>query len=254
MTAQRMIKRKLARNPPAKRLVLQDLLQSALSSFKCNGAGILALALPFALATVWLEQSILSRHPVAKQDARMFAVLSIYGTCVIGYLADATISIFVFRTLESSLGTHLKSVQFRWQNLISIFIIACLAPLGTIAGLAVAIFPGVILWLSWLFAAPAAAVSGKGPFEAFRHSARLSWGSRRTLFYAFALTYICAELLTSAIVVAMGQPAFTIFQDPKPLSRWEMVLTTLIDTVQIGFCGVLCSIAYAKLLETKPNE
>ncbi len=248
MTERLVAARKKSLKQPVEPISVGDLLRSTLIVVRCHYLRFFLLALPFGLVSVLLEQSIVTVHPTTQQDSRIFAILSFYGTCVLGYLADAIISVFAIQYVDNRRGAKRGIASLKWQRLGSILVIAILAPLGTIAGLAVAVVPGVILWLSWSVAAPAAAIAGEGPFEAIRHSARLTWGSRRALLYTFTVMYVCTEGALFSIGVAMGQSVTSLLQDSRPLSPAEILVYIVVDTIQIALGGALCCVAYAKLL------
>ena len=232
---------------PITRVYARDLWQGTHGLVRKQGALLFLMALPFGMADVWLEQSVLKLYPQGIRDLRVVSIASLYVSMSIAYLASAAISTIALPHIEGANAAQLTRRGFGWRQLGSALTIAALAPLGTIAGLAVAIVPGIIVWLSWVAAAPAAAFNGEGPFEAIRHSAHLTWGSRRSLFYVFATVQIVALVLVSAIAVAMGQSVLAPFEDPKPLSRVEAIISGLVETVQIGLSAAICCVAYSKL-------
>src|SRR5664279_600271 len=225
---------------PITRVYARELWQGTHGLVRKQGALLFLMALPFGMADVWLEQSVLKLYPQGIKDLRVVSIASLYVSMSIAYLASAAISTIALPHIEAARG-------FGWRQLGSALTIAALAPLGTIAGLAVAIVPGIIVWLSWVAAAPAAAFNEEGPFEAIRHSAHLTWGSRRSLFYVFATVQIVALVLVSAIAVAMGQSVLAPFEDTKPLSLVEAIISGLFETFQIGLSAAICCVAYSKL-------
>lgn len=195
---------------------------------KTRGAKVTLLALPFGMASAWLERLIINSHPVERGDSRAAAFISFYGSMVITYLACTAISIIALPYVEEVRPGHSKPRRISWKQVGALLTIATVAPIGTIAGLAAAVIPGIIVWLSWVVAAPAAVWKEQGAFEALRHSARLTWGSRRALFYVFATIQITTFVLGSAITLALGHSVQSIFDDPTPLSPLETMMSGLL--------------------------
>jgi hypothetical protein len=238
-----------SRRKPVARVRAREFAQLAVQLVKRHGLGLFLMALPFGMASVWVEQAWLRLHPVMIRDMRVVAIVSVYGSSVIGYLANAVLASFAVPRAEALLGVRSSGARFQWVRLLSLGIVAALAPLGCIAGLAVAVVPGVVIWLSWVLAAPAVAVSGKGPFDALRFSARLTWGSRWSLFYCFGFVEALMIGLSCAVAVASGQSAASLLQDAKPLSASEAVVNGLLESLQVALFGALCCVAYAKLYD-----
>jgi len=67
---------------------------------KILGASLILLTLPFGMASAWLEQSILTLYPRLIGDSRLVAIVSLYGSMVITYLACAAISTVALPTGE----------------------------------------------------------------------------------------------------------------------------------------------------------
>ncbi len=242
-----MRQKKRSRRKPVAQVRAREFAQWAIQLVKSHGLGLFLMALPFGMGSVWLEQALLRFHPVTIRDMRVIAIVSVYGSSVIGYLANAALASFAFPRAEALVGVESSGVRFHWARLLSLGIVAALAPLGCIAGLAVAVVPGVVIWLSWVLAAPAVAISGKGPFDALRFSARLTWGSRWSLFYCFGVVQALMIGLSCAVAVASGQSAASLLQDAKPLSLSEAVVNGLLESLQVTLFGALCCVAYAKL-------
>jgi hypothetical protein len=214
---------------------------------KTRGASLTLLALPFGMASEWLEQSILNLYPGKIGDSRLAAIVSLYGSMVITYLACAAISTIALPHIEETSQGHWRVDQVRWRQFGSVLTIAAVAPIGTIAGLAAAMVPGIIVWLSWVVAAPTALWKEEGALQALRHSARLTWGSRRSLFYVFATLQFATFVVTVALTLAMGRSLQSLFDDPKPLSLLETTIAGLVETLQIALSATICCVAYAKL-------
>ena len=232
---------------PIARVHARDLWRGTNGLVRKQGAKLFLMALPFGMASMWLEQAMLKSCPQGTRDLRVVSIASLYGSMVMTYLANAAISTLALPHIEAASVAQSMQSGVGLRRLGSVLTIAVLAPLGTIAGLAVAVVPGVVAWLSWVVAAPAAAFDGEGPFEAFRHSARLTWGSRRSLFYVFATVQIVTMVVVSTIAIAMGQSVLAPFEDPKPLSPLEAIISGLVETVQIGLCAAICCVAYSRL-------
>jgi hypothetical protein len=239
--------RQLSKRQPIARVRARDLWRGTNGLVRNQGARLFLMALPFGLASVWLDQAILKSYPQGIRDLRVVSIASLYGSMVITYLANAAIAIIALPHIDAAGVAQSTQSGLGLKRLGSVLSIAVLAPLGTISGLAVAVVPGIVAWLSWVIAAPAAAIDGEGPFEAFRHSARLTWGSRRSLFYVYAMVQIMVLVLASTMAVAMGQSVLAPFEDPKPLSPLEAIISGLVETVQIGLCAAICCVAYSKL-------
>jgi hypothetical protein len=218
---------------------------------QASAAQVLAMALPFGVASLWLEQTMLGLSPRVIKDQRAAAILAFYGTMAIAYVAYAAIARVVLPRWARRTGCPVKVVPFNGKHLVSVLTIAVMAPLGTIAGFAAAVIPGVIVWLSWVVAAPMAATSHEGPFQAMRRSARLTWGSRRSLFYVFAMVQVSVLVLSGLGAAAMGQPVWAPLDDPKPLSALESLIGGLVETLQLAVSGALCCAAYARLQATE---
>ena len=242
-------KRKPSRRPIA-RLGFGDWLRSTVQLIKQRGLGLLAMALPFAMASVWLEQSIQGCYPNSIRDLRIVVILSTYATGSVSYVASGLICRFALPFVGVPMGARATATAFTWRHLASLLAISLLAPLGFIAGLVVAVVPGIVIWLSWVVAAPIAAIEGKGPIDALRFSARLTWGSRRSLFYGFAAVQVLTLIAILVPAVVTGQGVAALFQDPAPLTPVEALLNGLVESLQVAMSGALCCAAYASLRRT----
>jgi hypothetical protein len=247
MAAQRRSKNSRRARRPVAHVYARELWHGTARLLQARGASLLLLALPFGIASALLEQSILNSYPREIGDSRLAAILSLYGSMVITYLACAAISTLALPHIDETGKGRWKPYGVKWRQVGAVLTIAAVAPIGTIAGLAAAIVPGVIIWLSWVVAAPTALWKVEGPIQALRHSARLTWGSRRSLFYVFATIQFAIFVVTSAFTLAMGHSLQSLFDDPKPLSPLEMTMAGLAETVQIVLTAAVCCVAYAKL-------
>jgi hypothetical protein len=214
---------------------------------KILGASLILLTLPFGMASAWLEQSILTLYPRLIGDSRLVAIVSLYGSMVITYLACAAISTVALPQLDERCKRRWEGHGVGWRQVGPVLTIAVVAPIGTIAGLAAAMVPGIIVWLSWVVATPMALWKGEGALQALRHSARLTWGSRRSLFYVFATIQFATFIVSSALTIAMGHSLLSLFDDPKPVSPLETTIAGLVETLQIAFSATICCVAYARL-------
>jgi hypothetical protein len=212
------------------------------------------MALPFGMASIWLEQSLLGLSPRIIKDQRAAAILAFYGSVALAYVAYAVIAAVAMPQWVRTKQSTVRVLPFGARNLLSVLTIAFVAPLGTIAGLAAAVIPGIVVWVSWVLAAPMAATTGEGPFLAMRRSARLTWGSRRSLFYVFATVQVSVLVLSGLIAAAMGQPVWAPLDDPKPLSALESLLGGLIEALQIAVSGTACCAAYARLISSESRQ
>ena len=225
----------------------RELWLGAARLMQTRGASLTLLALPFGMASAWLEQSILGLHPGEIGDSRLAAIVSLYGSMVITYLACAAISTVALPHIEETSHGRWKVDIIRWRRVGPVLTIAAVAPIGTIAGLAAAMVPGIIVWLSWVVAAPTALWKQESALQALLHSARLTWGSRRSLFYVFAMVQFATFIVTAALTFAMGHSLQSLFDDPKPLSSLETTIAGLVETLQIALSATICCVAYAKL-------
>jgi hypothetical protein len=242
-----MAKKRQPRKKPVAHVRAREFAHLAVQLVKRRGLGLYLMALPFGMAYVWLEQALLQLQPAMIRDMRVVAIVSVYGSSVIGYLANAVLASFAYAKAENLVGVERSGAPFQWGRLLSLGMVALLAPLGCIAGLAVAVVPGVVIWLSWVLAAPAVAISGKGAFAAIRYSARLTWGSRWALLYCFGFVEVLVIGLSCAVAVASGGSAASLLQDARPLSPGEALVNGLIESLQAALFGALCCVAYARL-------
>jgi hypothetical protein len=216
-----------------------------------SGASVFAVALPFGMASIGLEQLLLGLSPRVIKDQRAAAILAFYGSMAVAYVAYAAIVAVALPRWARATANPVRISPFRTRHLLSVLIIALVAPLGTIAGLAAAVIPGIVVWLSWVLAAPLAAATGEGPLKAMRRSARLTWGSRRSLFYVFASVQVSVLVLSGLSAAAMGQPVWAPLDDAKPLTASESLLGGLIECLQIAVSGAVYCAAYARLVKSE---
>ncbi len=214
---------------------------------------IWATALPFGMASLWLEQAALGTYPGTIKDQRAAAILALYAAMFVSYLAYAAIAVVARGNRSAVDGTAGSRRPSLMRRLGSVAIIATIAPLGTIAGLAAAVVPGIVLWVSWVLAAPLAGTTGEAPFAALRRSARMTWGSRRALFYLFAGVQLATFAASAAIAVVLGQPVWAALEDSKPPSGLESLFGGLVASLQLAASGAICSAGYARLSPQAPD-
>lgn len=232
---------------PFARLRARALWREVARLIQTRGASLFLLALPFGMVSAWVEQFILNSYPREIKDSRLAAIVSLYGAMVITYLACAAISTLALPHIEQTREGRWKLHRVTWRQVGAVLTVAAVAPIGTIAGLAAAMVPGIIIWLSWVVAAPAALWKNEGALRALKYSARLTWGSRRSLFYVFATIQFATFVVSSALTLAMGHSLQSLFDDPKPLSTLETVIAGLLETLQIALTAAIVCVAYAKL-------
>jgi hypothetical protein len=201
------------------------------------------------MGSLWLEQTALRLFPGVVKDQRAAAILAFYASLLTGYLAYAAITVAVAQQVAAVDAVTPKGAV-HWRRLGSVLVIATIAPLGTMAGLAAAVIPGMIVWLSWVLAVPVAATTDQGPFAAMRLSARMTWGSRRSLFFLFAAVQLATLVLSAMVAVAMGQPIWAALEDSPPVSAFESILGGLVESLQLAVSGAICCAAYLRLRST----
>ncbi len=214
---------------------------------RIHGLRIGVMALPFGMATLWFEQMALRLYPAAIKDQRAAAVLSFYGSLVIASLAYATI----VRAVVTNTKNDGAPQPAGWRCWGSVAVIAILTPLGTMAGLAAALVPGIILWLSWMLAGPVAAVTGSGPFAAMRWSARSTWGSRRSLFCLSAVVHLSTLVISILVALGMGQSVWAPLEETTSFSTLEAITAGLVESLQLAASGVISCSAYQLLSHSK---
>ena len=252
-TRARAQKPKSTRGPLAE-VGARELWRDTGQLFKRRGAQLVLAVLPFGVASIGFEQSILKCYPRCIADLRVVSMASFYVSVLLGYFAVAAVSTIAVPYFGAASRPPPKFVGFRWRQLGAIAAIAGLAPLCTLAGLAVAIVPGIIVWLGWVASVPAATMDGLGPLEAMRQSMRVTWGSRWSLFYVFAVIQCCALVLPLIIAMATGQSLGSVFQEPKPLSLGEALSATLMETAQIALSASICCATFVRLKPVRGHQ
>lgn len=243
-----MVPRTTSRRPrrrrrPIVQLRAREILSGVAKLGKKHAIGLLLVAVPFAIAAVLVEQTLLNACPKLIRDIRVASMLAFYGTTAIAYAAMAAVAAFAVPRLEPRGSANAFSLKL--GNTFTVLLLSLVAPVGIFAGLAVAIVPGIIISLSWCVAPALVVLSGTSVRTALQQSSRLTWGSRRTLFYVFATAYVLFTALSCVSAVLMGRSLSEALFDPTPPSGPELIVDCLFEVVQMAFNGAVSAIFFA---------
>jgi hypothetical protein len=232
---------------PVVQLRARDIFSHVAVVVRKHWLGLLLVSLPFALAAGGLEQSLLNAYPRHIHDIRAASILAFYGTTAIAYLAMAAISIFVWPRIHDNATLFTEPLTARRG--LAVLGLALVAPLGVLAGLAVAIIPGIIISLSWCLAPAASTLRGESVSGGLSHSARLTWGSRWSLFFVFASGYVAMVALSCVSAVLMGRSVGQALSDITPPSAPQAIVDGLLQVLQIAFNGTVATTFFAAALK-----
>lgn len=240
------------RRRPVVHLRARDISSQVVALARKHGLGLVLVALPFALVEVGVEQVILNAYPRVIHDLRAASLLAFYGESVVGYLAMAAIALFAWPRIQTQ-STTLKE-PFNVRQGLTLAALALAAPFGIVAGLVVAIVPGIIMSLSWCVAPATAAVRGESVRGALRHSARLTRGSRSSLLRVFAAAYGAVFVLSCVSAMMMGRSLSEALFDPSLPTTPDLVIDGLLQVLQLAFNGTVSVAFFAAALKAEQRS
>ncbi|WP_206185875.1 hypothetical protein [Sphingosinicella sp. BN140058] len=224
----------MASLPQPTKIDIGRVIQGGVSAIEANApayflASLLLAGIPTFLVYFLVDQGVES-FSVA---AITLAVVSGFVTFVSTYLLQAALTRSAILTLSGSPADVRGSVIASLRMVLPMIGLAILSGLGIVAGLALLIVPGIMLYVAWAVAVPVLVHERTGIVESLSRSAELTKGSRWMIF-ALLLLYLFASAAFEAMVARMGTADLQSPLTTALLNGFSAAVTTLIGAAMLA--------------------